>query len=47
MCPETTDNTQGDGNVITSGTEIEVRTPEKCMWPQAQQVSHLGVLIFV
>lgn len=39
LCPDTTENTQSDGNVITSGTEIEIKTPEKCMWPQAQQVS--------
>jgi hypothetical protein len=38
LCPESTENTQSDGNVITSGTEIEIKTPEKCMWPQAQQV---------
>jgi hypothetical protein len=39
LCPDATENTQNDGSVITSGTEIEIKTPEKCMWPQAQQVS--------
>lgn len=41
LCPDTTEDTQSDGNIITSGTEIEIKTPEKCMWPQAQQVSPL------
>jgi hypothetical protein len=39
LCPETTEDTQKDGNVINSGTEIEIKTPEKCMWPSALQVS--------
>jgi hypothetical protein len=39
LCPETTEDTQKDGNVINSGTEIEIKTTEKCMWPQALQVS--------
>lgn len=39
LCPETTENTQSDANVITSGTEIEIKAAEKCMWPQALQVS--------
>lgn len=38
LCPDTTENTQKDGNVINSGTEIEIKTPEKCMWPSALQV---------
>lgn len=41
LCPETTENTQNDANVINSGTEIEVKTPEKCMWPVALQVRSL------
>lgn len=38
LCPETTEETETDKNVINSGTEIEVKS-EKCMWPQALQVS--------
>ncbi|CRK98375.1 CLUMA_CG011734, isoform A [Clunio marinus] len=40
LCPDTTENTQKDGNVINSGTEIEIKTPERCMWPSALQVSY-------
>ncbi|KAG5679929.1 hypothetical protein PVAND_009465 [Polypedilum vanderplanki] len=45
LCPDTTENTQNDANVITSGTEIEIKTPEKCLWPQAQQYSLLQIVV--
>jgi len=39
LCPETADdNAQRDGNVINSGTEIEFKLPEKCMWQSGLQV---------
>lgn len=33
LCPDATQNTQNDGSVITSGTEIEIKASEKCKWP--------------
>lgn len=41
LCPDTTESTEKDGNVINSGTEIEIKTPEKCMWPVALQVREI------
>lgn len=41
LCPDTTEDTDKDGNVINSDTEIEIKTPEKCMWPTALQVRSL------
>lgn len=41
LCPDTTESTEKDGNVINSGTEIEIKTPEKCMWPAALQVREI------
>lgn len=40
LCPTSTEDTQMDG-VINAGTEIEIKTPEKCMWPQALQVGEV------
>ncbi|XP_070496023.1 protein eva-1-like [Chironomus tepperi] len=45
LCPDTTENTQSDANVITSGTEIEIKAAEKCMWPQALQYSLLQIVV--
>jgi len=47
LCPDTTENTQSDANVITSGTEIEIKAAEKCMWPQALQVSLWQIYSFI
>lgn len=44
LCPDTTENAQRDGNVINSGTEIEIKTTEKCMWPSALQVSETNLI---
>lgn len=51
LCPDTTESTEkDDGNVINSGTEIEIKTPEKCMWPAALQVcqnyEHISECLF-
>jgi hypothetical protein len=45
LCPDTTESTEKDGNVINSGTEIEIKTPEKCMWPAALQVRDLMIFL--
>lgn len=37
ICPSTTDNNILDDNRLI-GTEVEVKAPESCLWPNALQV---------
>ncbi|CAO1411368.1 unnamed protein product, partial [Diamesa tonsa] len=44
LCPEMTEETQRDG-VINSGTEIEIKAPVSCMWPQVLQYALLQTVV--